>query len=456
MAAVVQISVEGYFGEEVKSILNPRLGDLKQWTGSGFFFDTPYGDDLIMTNAHVVKNAKTIEIKSMLTSEEKFKAKLVGIVKNQEPDIAVIKLQNGELKRLKQMAASEIPYLSLRTENVSRGTLLKAIGYPLGMSEPNITGGEITNFISGDRVLAEKFVTNAAINPGNSGGPAIDENGNVIGINTSIIEEADNIGFITPANFMDIILKNIFTNNAICFSDLGATFQKNSPLVAKHLKLSSTNGLIVTELDKNGLLENAGLQQEDIIIKINDKNIDRHGIIIETEYFHRKNIFDIVKLIPIGEKIEISFIRKGKIFKKSTIAIQEPKLKIQSNPIVNERFFIEIWGLTIQILNYEILESFNLIANPNFYQIMRRHNENKERLIVTDIKKESPAYLEEWEVGEVIAKFNDIEIESMDQFVKLINKSNGVIKLISEAGMIGFFDSPNKNITMQNPTKFLK
>lgn len=93
MAAVVQIYVEGYLGEEVKSILKPRLGDLKQWTGSGFFIKCSYGDDIIITNAHVVRNAKSIEIMSMLTSQEHFEAELLGIVKNQEPDVAIIKLK---------------------------------------------------------------------------------------------------------------------------------------------------------------------------------------------------------------------------------------------------------------------------------------------------------------------------------------------------------------------------
>jgi serine protease Do len=202
MNAVVQIYAEGYAGDEVKSILNPRLGDLKDWSGSGFFVDSPYGEGIIITNAHVAKNARSLEIMTMLTSEETFQVEIVGLVKNQEPDIAILRLKEGELERLKSLIGGKskcIPHLTLRKDTiVTRGTEIKAIGYPMGMTEPNITGGEITNFMAGERMIAEKYVTDAAINPGNSGGPAIDQEGQVIGINTSIYQDAENIGFITP------------------------------------------------------------------------------------------------------------------------------------------------------------------------------------------------------------------------------------------------------------------
>lgn len=106
LAAVVQVYVDGYVGEEVRSIMNPRLGDLSDWSGSGFFISCPYGDDIIVTNAHVVRNARSIEIMSILTSEETFGAEIVGIVKDQEPDIAILRLKSGELERFKRIASA--------------------------------------------------------------------------------------------------------------------------------------------------------------------------------------------------------------------------------------------------------------------------------------------------------------------------------------------------------------
>jgi len=459
MAAVVQIYVEGYFGEEVKSILNPRLGDLKEWTGSGFFINCTYGDDIIITNAHVVRNAKNIEVKSMLTSEERFEAELVGIVKNQEPDIAVIRLKKGEMQKFVKLAKEPIDYLELRSRNeISRGMKLKAIGYPMGMSEPNITAGEITNFMSGDRITAEKYVTDAAINPGNSGGPALDEDGNVIGVNTSIYQDAENIGFITPASFIMIILKNIFGSNDVCVADIGGEFQKNSKVISSKLGMDSSNGIIVSSMEQDGFLSSAGVLVGDVILGLNQNLFDRHGICLEDNYFHRKNIFDILRLIPIEEKVNLLIWRNKKKMNVKASVQAYPLKKIDTKPIINERKFLDIWGMTIQVLSYEIIESFNLIDSKIFYLLLKKFDENKERIIVTHLKKGEEAYLQEWGIGEVLAEFNGNQIQGMDHFIELITKDQSSAKIKTESGVIGFFDCQmaKDQLKLLDPSVFLK
>ncbi|NOR41158.1 MAG: trypsin-like serine protease, partial [Gammaproteobacteria bacterium] len=214
MSGVVQIHVEGNIEEDIQSVMNPAIRILGEWTGSGFF--VKYGDleGHIVTNAHVARNAVKIEISSMLTSEERFEATVVGLVKKLDPDVALLKLSDKELQRFKKLAIRDIEYLELREgSSPKRGEEIKAIGYPMGMVEPNISGGEITNFISGSEYTTERFVTNAAINPGNSGGPSVDEDGKVVGLNTSVIVNANNIGFITPAGFVKIIIENLLQHN---------------------------------------------------------------------------------------------------------------------------------------------------------------------------------------------------------------------------------------------------
>lgn len=471
MDAVVQIYAEGFAGEEVKSILNPRLGDLKDWSGSGFFVDTSYGEGIIITNAHVAKNAKSLEIMTMLTSEETFQVEVVGLVKNQEPDIAVLKLKEGELERLKSMVSSQnksIPHLSLRKNlGVTRGTEIKAIGYPMGMTEPNITGGEITNFMSGERMIAEKYVTDAAINPGNSGGPAIDENGEVIGINTSIYQDAENIGFITPSTFIDIILTNIFENKSVHFSDIGGSFQKNSPEAAKALKMRNTTGLIVRSLDREGFLESAQVKLEDVILSLTYENpqgetvtdqIDRHGILISEDHYHRRNIFDVFKLTPLGSNISLEVWRNGETITLNGKARCLKLRNIESNPIIEEREFIDAWGLTIQVLSFEILESFNLTDTYWFYQILEKFNSEKTRLVVTHVEKDSPAYHQEWRPGEIIEKIDGTSLEGLSHLLEILKEKRDLYKLTSESGTLGHFkgSSLKKNLKLLNPTYFLK
>jgi S1-C subfamily serine protease len=459
MGAVVQIYAEGYAGDEVRSILNPRLGDLRDWSGSGFFINSEYGEDIIITNAHVAKNAKSLEIMTMLTSEETFQVELVGLVKNNEPDIAVLKLKKGELKKLKSIARKEIPYLSLRKEmDMTRGTAIKAIGYPMGMSEPNITGGEVTNFISGNRIFAKKYVTDAAINPGNSGGPAIDEDGFVVGINTSVYQEAENIGFITPFMFINIILKNIFENNSVCFSDISGSFQKNSKEVASAFGMKEDRGIIVKSVEKGGFLDVAGVKVEDVILSFNNLPVDRHGIFITNEYYHRRNIFDAFKLIPIGETVTIEVWRKNNRLKLEGITSSFVEHKIGTKPVIKERDFIDIWGMTVQVLTYEILESFNAIDINTFYQLLNRFDYDKERLIVTYIEKESPAYDQEWTPGEVLTSINGKPVKDLKHFVSILNDDSELYKVKSEEGTLGFFKHKKnqKEVTLLNPTNFLK
>jgi serine protease Do len=456
MPAVVQIYVEGYVGEEVKSILNPKYGELTQWTGSGFFVDTEYGKDIIVTNSHVVKNAKNIEIMSMLTSEEKFKCEVVGLIKDMEPDLAIIKLKEGELKRFCELSEEAIPYLKLDCElSITRGTPIKAIGYPMGMVEPNITAGEITNFVSGDRVVSEKFVTDAAINPGNSGGPSIDENGNVIGVNTSIYQDADNIGFITPSTFIKIILDNIFNNQTLDFNDLGGTVQKNSQEVAKALGQEKPMGVIVTNIEKDGFLEKAQVQNEDIITTIDDIEIDRHGVCLNEYKFHRRNIFDYIKLLPINQEIRLKVIRDGKEIELKAPGTPYPIKKITTHPLVQERRFVEAWGMVIQILSFEIIEAFALVDPLYSTNILKRFNENKERLVITHIETDSDAHLQEWDIGEVIESINDHKVLGLDDFIKRINNTKGKIKIKSETGAIAFFRKGKKDLSAKTGLDYL-
>ncbi len=459
MASVVQIHVVGYVGEDVESILNPRLGDLKSWSGSGFFINSEYGRDIIVTNAHVVRNAKSIRIMSMLTSEESFAADIVGIVKNQEPDIAIIRLKNGEFEKFNKIAVSKVPYLNLRkSEDISRGTELKAIGYPKGMSEPNITGGEITNFVSGNRVSAEKYVTDAAINPGNSGGPAIDEDGNVIGINTSIFKNAENIGFITPFKFVEIILKNIFENSTLCFSDMGGSFQKNSKEISQSLSMNEAKGIIISQIEKNSFLEKIEAREEDVILSLNGNSIDRHGIFTDIGHYHRKNIFDAFKLIPIGKEAKLTICRNGEDLELKGPTLPSPTRKIVAIPIIEERTFVDAWGMTIQILTYDIFEAFNIVDTQIFYQLLQNYNEFKERLIVTHIEKESPCHLQFWSFGEVILTINEIEIENMDHLIKILQDNSQTYRIKTESGTIGFFYKSNlkTKIKLKNPYMFLR
>ncbi|GMG88301.1 trypsin-like peptidase domain-containing protein [Biformimicrobium ophioploci] len=456
MTAVIQVYVEGYAGEQIETILNPMVESPDEWTGSGFFVECEYGKDIIVTNAHVIRNSKSIEIVSMLTSEEKFKCEAIGLVDTLEPDIAIIRLCDGERARFEEVAGCAIPCLRIDSRfAINRGTPVRAIGYPLGMEEPNITAGEVTNFIGGDRVSADRFVTDAAINPGNSGGPALNQHGDVIGINTSIAREADNIGFITPAVFIDIILKNLFEQSCLDLGDIGGSLQKNSDIVAAQLSQEKATGVVVIEVEPGGLLESAGAQHGDVLLAINGIELDRHGICKDEHHYHRFNLFDKIKTLPLGSAIELDVLRDGNQFKASGIVAARPQTKLNSHPALSQRRFLFVWGLLIQPLSYEILAALSITEQYTTGDIFRHFNENKERLVITHIESEGPAHEQEWIMGEVLYAFDGTPITDLEDLAARISASDGLAKLQCESGVIGFFDCKDTRADINTALEFI-
>ncbi|MDE0559324.1 trypsin-like peptidase domain-containing protein [Algoriphagus sp. NF] len=442
MSGVVQILVEGYIEEDIQSILNPSVKIPGIWSGSGFFVKYQDLEGYIVTNAHVVRNAVKIEISSMLTSEERFEAELVGLVKQLEPDVALIRLSEKELQRFKKLAIQPIEYLELREgTNPSRGEMIKAIGYPLGMVEPNITGGEITNFISGSEFSSERFVTNAAINPGNSGGPSITEDGKVIGLNTAVIVNAENIGFITPASFIKIIIDNLILLSEPQFAGIGGKLQKNAENFNPYLNQTQAKGVIVSKVLANGFLDAAKIQAKDVILSINKAEFDRHGIVIGKEGLYRhKNIFDVMKLVPIGEEVTINYLRNGKVHQSKARAMPNPEKGIISSPILNEREYLEIFGMVIQPLSFEIIQAIQEVDPFAQIEMLKILDQEKPVLVVTHIHQGTQADQMEWPLGELILKVNEQEVHTLSELKKALKSFKEKSILIEcQSGTIGYF-----------------
>jgi serine protease Do len=448
MSGVVQIHVEGYIEEDIQSVLNPSIKIPGVWSGSGFFVKYKDLEGYMVTNAHVVRNAVKVEISSMLTSQERFDADVVGLVKQLEPDVALIRLTDKELIRFKKLAIKDIAYLELKEgRSPSRGEAIKAIGYPMGMIEPNITGGEITNFISGSEYTTERFVTNAAINPGNSGGPSINEDGKVIGLNTAVMINAENIGFITPASFVKIIIENLLLLNEPHFADIGGKVQKNAENFNPLLKQSQAKGVIVSKVVANGFLQAAKIQPRDVILSINNVEFDRHGIVIGKEGLYRhKNIYDVMKLVPIGESTEIIYLRDGMIHKTKALAMRNPEKGITSIPILNDRKYLEVFGMIIQPLSFEIIQVIQEVDPIAQLEMLQTIDQDKPMLVVTHIYQGTQADEMEWPLGELIIKANNRRIHTLDELNAILKKNQGGAVLMEcRSGRIGYFQVNNQH-----------
>lgn len=448
MNAVVRIHVKGVTELNPKAILDPRTFLEEDWVGSGFFIDLNNEEGFILTNGHVAKNAVHLEIRSLLTSDEPFKVEIIGIVETLDPDVALLKLPISELQRFKKIAKiKKLPTLPFaNSEIIKRADEIKAIGFPLGMDEPNISGGEVTNFISGSIDSVCRIVTDAAINPGNSGGPAILKNGKVIGLNTAIILEASNISFITPIHIVNKILPRLIKGHNIRPFKLGAYVQKNSSINSLYLKQKEVKGIIVNKVMSKSIASDVKLRPLDIILSINDNDLDRHGNVVNKKNFHKKNLFDILHNMTAGEQLKLKILRSGKPLLLKTIVKDHKHELIPLNPIALNRKNIIFEGILIQEVCAEILEAMQTIYDVDAIMLYQDFQNANSHLIITAIDEDSKGSDLDFHIGDYITKVNNISVKTIDQFSKALNQSvkkSSNITLTTACGSIGYFQLSN-------------
>lgn len=458
--AVVQIHAYGFTHTAITSILDPRFPEPAHWRGSGFLVDlssidgVDANDGYILTNAHVVRNARTLQVMSPLTSDEMFEAETVGLVSSLEPDIALIRLAPDALARFRALCGDAVPQLSLGDSlNIERGTEIKAIGYPYGMMEPNASGGEISNFIGGDAEYPERLVTDAAINPGNSGGPSIREDGTVIGLNTSVIVDADNIGFITPVEWVKILLPQLQAGIDAQLTDLAAVLQPNSPANSAYLGQSEPSGVIAARVFGSGMLDAAGVHTHDVITRLNGDQIDRFGNLIG-QGTRRRTLYDAVRRIPVGKAVPIEVIRDGKPLQLSATAMGRPRIDIGQRPLIRQRHFVELQGLIVQELSLEIASALSNQGGMDYLSTVEGRPSPAPKLVITFVMPGSPADDLYLSPGTLITQLHGKPVASLTDFADAIRLGVSTVVLCTQLGGLGVFhlsDSELATVVIQEP-----
>lgn len=221
----------------------------QQGQGSGFVID---GEGHILTNYHVVENARQVEVAT--SDKKKYKAEVVGV--DPQHDLAVI-----------QITAHSIPPAVLGdSKNLVVGQKVFAIGNPFGLSG-TMTRGIISSIrsVRGQRgFIDEAIQTDAAINPGNSGGPLLNSRGEVIGINSMILtggaEQSAGIGFAIPINTAKAVLNDLVTLGRVRRPALGVNTIPIGPELADQLGLAADSGLLIIRVSPGSAAERAGLR----------------------------------------------------------------------------------------------------------------------------------------------------------------------------------------------------
>jgi len=230
--------------------------------GSGFVI-TP--DGFILTNSHVVHDAKTISVN--LPDGRESPAELTG--DDPDTDLAVIRID-----------ASQLTHVRLAdSENLQVGQLVIAIGNPLGF-EASVTAGVISALgrsmhAQSGRLIDNIIQTDAALNPGNSGGPLVNSAGEVVGINTAMIRPAQGICFAIASNTAKFVAGWLIKDCKIRRSYIGVAGQ-NVPIhrrIVRFYGLPLETGVLVVSIEKKSPAERAGVREGDLIVAFNDQPI---------------------------------------------------------------------------------------------------------------------------------------------------------------------------------------
>lgn len=296
-------------------------------TGSGVIFSA---DGYIITNNHVIDRAETIEV---IHKKRTYKAKLIGTDKN--TDLAVLKIEANNLPAIKRGSSRDLQI----------GEWVLAVGNPFNLTS-TVTAGIVSakerqiNILGGDFPLESFIQTDAPINPGNSGGALVNTKGELVGINTAILSRTGSYtgyGFAVPVDIVSKISSDLIQYGEVQKAIPGIEAVEITPELAEEMKINSLDGVIVSHVVRNGAADQAGIQRNDVIIKIGNQEISGMGSFDEALSYYNP-----------GDQVSITLTRNGRS-KISTIKLQN--LEGGTGILKREFYTSNVLGARLESIN---------------------------------------------------------------------------------------------------------
>jgi len=353
--------------------------------GSGVIVDADNG--YILTNAHVVKNADSIEV--TLTDGRELSAELVGT--DEEVDLAVLKLEEAD--GLTKIAIADSTGLRV-------GDFVVAIGNPFGLGQ-TVTSGIVSAL--GRTGLGiegyESFIqTDASINPGNSGGALVNLRGELVGINTAILAPAGGnvgIGFAIPTEMAENVMHQLIEHGEVRRGMLGVTIQDLTPELADAFGVERQRGVVITQVVEDSAAEKAGLKSGDVVTAVDGRPVNRAA-----------DLRNKVGMAPVGEKVTLSILRDGKK-KDVTATISESNRETAGGEAVSR--FLE--GASLRDLRKGELQ----------------HAESG--VLVDAVERASPAWRAGLRQGDVIINANRKDVVDMKELRSAVEDKDATLLL---------------------------
>lgn len=355
-------------------------------------------DGYILTNAHVV-GILTEKIKVTLANKERVKGEFIGW--DHWTDLAVVKLDMSEINK-KNLKFSHASFA--RLEEVKMGETVYAVGTPYGLTR-SMTKGIISNpmryfepsnnldgYETGD--FNNWYQTDAAINPGNSGGPLVDQDGQIVGINTLGVDNSNGLGFAIPVATANEVFEIIRKEGKVTRSTIGIQCKAMQELELED-EIEPQKGFLIENVKLGSPAKLAGISPGDIILTIDNQPIDvRFPEQIAP-------VFEMIAKKPVGSVLNLEILRGQK---KLKIAVTTELLESR----VGEKFAFEEWGLTVEKLTKTVARDKRL--------------EDEEGFLIIGVKSGFPAAEAGISKGDVIKKINEKKLESMGILKEFYNE----------------------------------
>ncbi len=300
------VSIDAVQTSAAQDIFGFTFPSSQEAAGTGFIISS---DGIIITNRHVVP-AGTTSLSITLSDGTKYRnVQVIGRTSQSSPlDVAFLKINDLGGKKLKAVTLGD-------SSKMQVGDKVVAIGNALGQFQNTVTSGIISGYgrdvTAGDQNgtssenLTDLFQTDAAINEGNSGGPLVNINGEVIGINTAIASSAQNIGFAIPINDIKGLVAGVLDKGKLEQPYLGVRYVSLTDDLAYQYNLSVKRGAYIvpstgaeSSIIPGSPAEKAGLQEKDIITKVNNITID-----------DKTNLTSALANFQVGENVTLTVVR---------------------------------------------------------------------------------------------------------------------------------------------------
>jgi serine protease Do len=356
----------------------------RQGTGSGFVIRK---DGLILTNNHVVENAKEITV--TLSDKQQYTAKILG--RDPKTDLAVLKIE----------PKAELPAATLGNSEALRvGDWVMAIGNPFGLSNTVTTGiVSAKGRMIGAGPYDDFIQTDASINPGNSGGPLFNMAGEVVGINTAIFSQSGGnigIGFAIPVNLVKSLVPELESKGSVTRGWLGVSVQPVTTDLARSFGLEKERGALVGDVVAQGPAEKAGIKRGDVIVSYDGKQVDQSS-----------SLPGLVAATPVGKTVPVEILRNGKS-QTLNVAISKLNDSTVANTPQEEK---SEWGLALREIRPEERGQMGLTG--------------KDGVLVASVQPNSPAQEAGVQAGDVILQVNQAPVSSVEGVKNQVAKANG-------------------------------